>query len=248
MLHDALKIVVDTCHAHLLEYDQETLSYIKNDRHLTDKTIIDWKLGSFPTNPKILYELNKKIQPYKEEFDEIFYHIIRFYGTYFESSFFNNRFIIPITNQYGEYSGIVGRTTLSEAEQKQNKVVKYFNTPYAKTHELFGLHNCIETAIKVNELIIVEGNLDVITAHQHNIKNICGCSSTNVSVHHLALAARYVDNVSILMDSDEAGEKAKEKLKKELPAAAKELGLNLSFIDITKGKDVDAFLQQERKW
>lgn len=218
--------------------DTEVLSYCR-ERGIEDGTIREWGLGAFPEDPNQLFALNSKINTSK-----IFSgSILRLVDGYFESSFLRNRLIIPVNDPYGDTIAIMGRTTLPQEAYKQHDFPKYYNTHYSKTRTLFGLDKAISTVLRTGEIILVEGNIDVIMAHQYGLKNVVATSSSNISSHQISLAARYADKIYLALDADEAGRAGVQRALEKHSAAAKQLGISIAPLSISGGKDLDEALR-----
>ena len=89
-------------------------------------------------------------------------------------------------------------------------VAKYINTNenivYSKGNNLYGLD--IAKNYSRNEMIIVEGNMDAISLHQRDIRNVVASMGTALTEKQARLILRYTKNVKIAYDSDAAGEEA----------------------------------------
>lgn len=218
--------------------DSEVLSYC-HDRGITDNTIRDWQLGAFPEEPNQLFSLNSRINTSKMFSGSI----LKLADGYFESSFLKNRLIIPVNDPYAKAMAIMGRTTLSADICKQHDFPKYYNTHYPKTRSLFGLDKAIHTIMSTGEIILVEGNLDVIMAHQYGLKNVVATSSSNISSHQIALAARYAERIYLALDADEAGQAGIKRAIEKHSSAAKQLGAVILPLQISGGKDLDEALR-----
>jgi DNA primase len=227
-----LDTVIDLCHQSIWT-DPEVMPYVKA-RGLTDETIRSWKLGAFPENINLLFQLYTKISAEKNSG-----YIVRRVDQYLESPFLKNRFIIPVNSTYGGADAIIGRATIAGDLIKAADFPKYYNTPYRKTRSLFGLDRAIPYAIASNQLFIVEGNMDVIQSHQAGLCNVVAASSASFSRHQLFLAARYASNIVLAFDNDEAGQMAIESIMKKYSTLAKKLGVTLSSLKFSGGKDLD---------
>ena len=213
--------------------DEEVLSYVKG-RGLTAETIREWRLGAFPENPHVLFQLYQKIAPEKSST-----MIMKKVDSALESPFLRNRFIMPVENAYGELDAIIGRTTLSSEQMKTMDFPKYWNTPYRKTRSLFGMGRALPSVLRTGQIIIVEGNLDVITAHQAGLTNVVAASSAAFSKHQLFLAARYASEIILAFDRDEAGLRATESIMKKYSVLTKKVGVSLTPLSFSGGKDLD---------
>ena len=117
---------------------------------------------------------------------------------------FRNRLIIPIRNSRGELGGFGGRS-LDESNPK------YLNSPrtalFDKSRLLYGLHLAREHAADKG-LVIVEGYMDVITAHQHGFTNVAASMGTALTQGQVSEIIRTTSNVTMALDPDAAGQQA----------------------------------------
>jgi len=119
---------------------------------------------------------------------------------------FRNRLMFPIFDQMGNVVAFSGRTLDDEVQPK------YLNSPetslYKKTNVLYGLYQAMETIRKSKEIILVEGNIDLISMHKWGFTNtvaICGTAFTEI---HALLIKRNSDKITVLLDGDEPGKKS----------------------------------------
>ncbi len=118
---------------------------------------------------------------------------------------FRNRIIFPIRNIRGEVIGFGGRA-LGDVQPK------YLNTPetplFKKSEVLYGLDLARDAIRSANRVIIVEGYVDVITAHQYGFRNVVAPLGTALSKVHINQLKRLTDQVYLALDADAAGQKA----------------------------------------
>jgi DNA primase len=118
---------------------------------------------------------------------------------------FRGRLIFPIRNGKGEIVGFGGRA-LGDGQPK------YLNTPetplYKKGDLLYGLDLAREAIRTEDRTVVVEGYIDVITAHQHGFRNVVAPLGTALTKSHVGLLKRLSHNVYLALDADAAGQKA----------------------------------------
>ena len=116
---------------------------------------------------------------------------------------FRNRLMFPIIDVRGNVIGFGGRV-LDDSKPK------YLNTSetliFNKRKNLFGLNYAKKS--KLGYIILVEGNLDVITLHQYGFDCAVASLGTSLTEEHAVLLSRYTEQVVLTYDSDEAGQKA----------------------------------------
>ena len=158
-------------------------------------------------------------------------------GTYFDR--FRNRAMFPIINVRGNVVGFSGRR-LSENKDE----AKYVNTSdtqvYKKSQNLFGIN--IAKNYCSESLILVEGNVDVISLHQAGFVNVVAPLGTAFTEEQAQMLSRYTNEVIICFDSDEAGQKA---IEKALVLLGK-TGVGIKILMLPVGKDPDEFLKTHK--
>lgn len=129
-------------------------------------------------------------------------------GGYYDA--LRNRLVFPIRNMRGRIVGFGGRI-IQDDEQSP----KYINSPqsiiFDKSSTLYGLDLAKDAIRQANRAVIVEGYIDVITAHQAGFNNVVASLGTALTEAQLRLVARYSPNVTLALDADKAGEKAAER-------------------------------------
>jgi DNA primase len=161
--------------------------------------------------------------------------------------FFRNRLMFPIIDVRGNVIAFGGRK-LSE----EDKGPKYINTPetavYVKSRNLYGLNYAKSSAFcealsksgKERFFILCEGNMDVIALHQAGFDNAVAPLGTALTETQVRIMAKYVPDVMIATDSDEAGKKAAKRSFELLDSA----GLGTKIIKIQGAKDPDEFIKK----
>lgn len=117
-----------------------------------------------------------------------------------------DRVIYPIHNARGIIVGFSGRVLGS------SDTAKYINSPesviFSKKKILYATHFAKADIKKLDSVIVVEGYMDVIAMHQHGIKNVVGVMGTALTDAHASEITRYTKNVTLMFDSDKAGQAA----------------------------------------
>jgi DNA primase len=118
---------------------------------------------------------------------------------------FRGRLMFPIRNVKGEIVGFGGRA-LGDAQPK------YLNTPetplFKKGEQLFGLDLARDAIRAADRTIVVEGYVDVITAHQYGFTNVVAPLGTALTRAHVGLLKRLSTQVYLALDADAAGQRA----------------------------------------
>lgn len=118
---------------------------------------------------------------------------------------FRNRLIFPIQDQRQNIIGFGGRAIGDE-------MPKYLNSPesviFSKGTAFYGILQAKEAMAKQRSAVVVEGYMDVIMLHQAGISNVVATLGTALTEAHARVLDRYVDEVTLCFDGDEAGRKA----------------------------------------
>ena len=148
---------------------------------------------------------------------------------------FRNRLMFPVIDVRGNVLGFSGRIL-------DNGEPKYLNSRdtlvFNKKRNLFGLNLAKKT--KSDTLILVEGNIDVVTLHQAGFDNAVASLGTALTTEQAQLMSRHVNNVAIAYDSDESGRKA---ILRAIPILER-TGMNVSVIDLGTSSDPDDFIKK----
>lgn len=127
---------------------------------------------------------------------------------------FRGRIMFPIADVWGHVVGFTGRI-MPQDEAREGVGGKYVNTPttpvYNKSGVLYGLTLAREAIKKENKVIIVEGNMDVISSHQAGVTNVVASSGTALTIDQIRLLKRFTNNIILAFDADFAGQGASER-------------------------------------
>ncbi len=157
---------------------------------------------------------------------------------------FRGRLIFPLTNHRGQVVGFSGRLL-----DLQAKEAKYINSPetelYHKSRLLFGYSQLYQFIRKERAVIVVEGEIDVITSSQVHVNNIVAIKGSALTDEHAKLLNRTVDTVLLALDTDAAGVEAT----KKAIDALQETKLELRVVEVPSGKDPDELIREDpKKW
>lgn len=153
---------------------------------------------------------------------------------------FRERVMFPIRDPRGRCIGFGGRV-LDQGEPK------YLNSPetplFNKSRSLYGLYEAKQHNRRLEQLIVVEGYMDVIALHQYGIKNAVATLGTATTGEHIQMLFRSVSDIVFAFDGDRAGRKAAWRaLNNALPHC--EDGRNIRFFFLPDGEDPDSFTRQ----
>ena len=158
-----------------------------------------------------------------------------------ESYFEYHPLIFPFRDAHGKIAGLVGRSLLSDKELKAKNLSKYKNTKFKKGQFLFGLHESKQAIIDADLVYIVEGQFDAIKAWERGIKNVVALGTSNMTIYQFSVISRYTNNIILLLDNDESGQKGRALIVKKFGSFA-----NIQNWYIPKDyKDIDEYLTKE---
>ena len=148
---------------------------------------------------------------------------------------FRNRLMFPIIDVRGNVVAFGGRV-LDDSKPK------YLNSNdtviFNKRKNLFGLNLSKKT--KTGFLILVEGNIDVVTMHQYGFDNVVASLGTSLTDEQATLISRYAEQVVLLYDGDAPGQKA---TARAIPILEK-AGLQVKVLQIPDNLDPDDYLRK----
>src|SRR5579859_1827525 len=155
--------------------------------------------------------------------------------------FFRNRLIVPIRDERGNVVAFVGRTVADDPR-------KYVNSPdtpaYSKGRVLFALDLAKEGIGTKGHAVLVEGQFDVIVAHQFGVTNAIATSGTALTEDQVRLLKRFTNEVVLAFDGDSAGKQAAFRAIEQFSGA----GLHTRVLSLGAAKDPDEFLRAGGDW
>jgi len=149
---------------------------------------------------------------------------------------FRGRLMFPIRNEKGALVAFGGRI-LGDGHPKY---INSGDTPlYHKSRVLYGMHRARDQMAKERRAVLVEGYLDVIACHLAGVTTAVASLGTALAEDHARLLKRWCDEVTILYDSDKAGQNAAERAVRILEAE----GLRVRIALLPDGQDPDTLLK-----
>jgi len=151
---------------------------------------------------------------------------------------FRGRVMFPIKNQSGETIAFGGRVLEPECTPQ------YLNAPetplFSKRRTLYGLHEALPQVRRTGRLLLLEGYMDVIGAHQHGVDWAVAPLGTNLTLEHSGIVRRYAKDTVVMFDDDRAGIQASVKAAETFMEA----GLYVRLANLGTGQDPDEFLNE----
>ena len=224
----------------LKENNKEALAYLSN-RGLNKNIIEEFRLGYVPWKNNFYEELLKKYT--KED--------ISLTGLYYKNDKtekyvdrFNSRIIFPVNNITGDTIAFGGRII------RESKLAKYINSPetefYKKGNMIFNLDKAKNSRAETDEVIIVEGYMDVVSVYSSGIKNVISNSGTALTERQIDLIWKFFANPIICLDGDTSGQKAALRIAEKLFPLINEKS-KIYFSIMPEGKDPDDYIKQNGK-
>ena len=229
---DALKLATKYYQACLVR-DKSVCEYVFYKRRMNRGTIEEFKIGYSPASGRALLGVLKKRGFTEQELNDA--GLLNRFG----SDMFKGRMMIPFIDGLGNIIGFTARV-IDKGEPK------YLNTGdtilFNKSRFIFGLYNAKESIRRSGFVVIVEGNMDVISSHQAGVKEAVATSGTAMTEQHLKMLSNLTTDIRLAYDGDAAGVKATERA----IMLAGDLGIDLSVISNYHGaKDPDELIQKD---
>jgi len=151
---------------------------------------------------------------------------------------FRGRLMFPICDEQGRVIGFSGRVLAGD-----EKTAKYVNSPetpiFTKSKVFFGLDKSKRAILDAGYAIVCEGQLDLIACFEAGVQNIVAPQGTAFTEQHARILKRYVDEVVLCFDSDNAGQNAAVRSLDSLLAS----GLAIRVAVVPASHDPDSFIK-----
>ena len=222
------------------ENNKEALDYLLN-RKLNKNIIKEFKLGYVPWKNNFYEELLKKYTEEDINLTGLYYKNDKT-GKYVDR--FNSRIIFPVNNITGDTIAFGGRII------RETKLAKYINSPetefYKKGNMIFNLDKAKNSRVETDEVVIVEGYMDVVSVYSSGIKNVIANSGTALTERQINLIWKFFANPIVCLDGDESGQKAALRIAEKLFPLINEKN-KIYFSIMTDGSDPDDYIKQNGK-
>ena len=216
----------------------KAVRYLK-ERGLSGKIAKDFGVGYAPTGwDNILKELGESQEKEKLLVDSGLVIVKEEDNRHYDR--FRHRIMYPIKDIRGRIIGFGGRVLGDDKP-------KYLNSPetdaFHKGRELYGLYEARQANRQLDNILVVEGYMDVIALAQYEITNAVATLGTACGEEHLQLAFRYSNEIIFCFDGDNAGRKA---AKRGLLNALSSMqdGRQIKFLFLAEGQDPDTLVRQ----
>ncbi len=152
---------------------------------------------------------------------------------------FRGRLMFPICDEQARVIGFSGRILTGD-----EKTAKYVNSPetpiFSKGKVFFGLDKSKRALLDAGFAVVCEGQLDLIACFMAGVQNIVAPQGTALTADHARILKRYVEEVVLCFDADNAGQNAAIRSLDSLLAA----GLAIRVASVPSGKDPDQFIKE----
>jgi DNA primase len=220
--------------------NKEALDYFLK-RGLKRNTIEEFQLGYVSWKNNFYDELSKKYTEADLNLTGLYYKNDKT-GKYIDR--FNSRIIFPVNNITGDTIAFGGRII------RDGKLAKYINSPetefYKKGNMIFNLDKAKDCRADTDEVIIVEGYMDVVSVYSSGIKNVIANSGTALTERQIDLIWKFFSNPIICLDGDESGQKAALRIAEKLFPLINEKS-KIYFSVMPEGQDPDDYIKRNGK-
>ena len=216
---------------------EDALKYLL-DRGLSEDVIKDFNLGYAPRDNNIALNFFNSNKINLDLMVEAGLLGKNDNGDYYDV--FKDRIMFPIKNNQNQVVAFSGRTMSTD-----KSVPKYYNTHETKIFEkrtvLYNYSDARSFIAKENEVILCEGYMDVIKAHQNGMKNAVALMGTNIDNNKLKEVLSLVKKITLSLDNDEAGSKAQIEIGNRIIQTTD----NVYKLKFSGAKDLDEFLTEK---
>lgn len=218
--------------------NKSAIDYVSGKRGLDKNVVHDFRIGYAPDHGSALIGAMQQKGFSETELKDAGLSAQRRGGL---GDMFRERMMVPLSDGQGQVIGFTARLV-----RDIPSAPKYINTPqtllYDKSRHVFGLFQAKEAIRKVDYVVVVEGNLDVVSSHQAGVKQVVATAGTAMTEHHLKALSRLTHHIRLCFDGDKAGIAATERA---IPIA-ESVGVELSIVSLPDtAKDPDELIQQD---
>lgn len=233
-----------------LKKEKEALDYLEN-RGIKPETIESFRLGFAPDTWNSLSDYLKDLGFSEKEMEKA--GVIKKKensNSYYDR--FRGRIIFPLFDNSDRpiaFSGRLFEKKTDDSQAPKIEQAKYLNSPetelFFKSRILYAYNWAKKTARQLDFFIVVEGQMDLLMAHQVGYTNAVASSGTAFTENQIDLLKRFSDKLVIAFDGDKAGFNSATKVAQL--ALLKEMDVKL--MDIPEGKDpAEIILENKEVW
>ncbi len=239
-LYDIAELALKYYHVSLSR-NKQALAYLREQRGLSPKAIKAFQLGYAPQSWDALTGfLRKKGYSYEQMVQAGV--AAQKQGGSSAYDMFRGRILFPIFDAQGRPVGFSGRVLPGD-----DSGAKYINTPqtaiYNKSTAIYGLLQAKEAIRAHDEVVIVEGNMDVVALYDAGFEQVVACSGTALTTEQLKVLSRLTKNIKICFDQDVAGVKAAQRAIE----LAQGVDIKLEVVTFDGAKDPDELIHKDKQ-
>jgi len=172
-------------------------------RGMLPATLAEFRIGFAPRSGKALMEFLTRREFKEADIEKAGLGVRK--GNFLYDKFVG-RIMFPLWDSLGRVVAFTGRVL------DPNGIPKYLNSPetplFHKSEMLYGLHLAKQTIQQEGRVVLVEGQMDMISSFQAGVKNVAGISGTALSPQQLQMLNRYCKEIVLSLDADAAGGEA----------------------------------------
>ena len=218
-----------------LLHNQHAMEYVFRVRKLSKQVVADFQIGYAPDSGEALVRALAKKGFSRRELNDA--GLLNRFG----GDMFRGRMMVPLMDSSGQVIGFTGRI-IGDVPNAP----KYLNTPqtllYDKGRHIFALSQAKQAIRQAGFIVMVEGNLDVVSSHQVGVKNVVATAGTAMTEQHVRAVKRLTGDVRLAYDGDKAGVAATERA----ITLASQAGVELTIISLPEQyKDPDELIQAD---
>lgn len=218
-----------------LLHNQHAMEYVFRVRKLSKQVVADFQIGYAPDSGEALVRALAKKGFSRRELNDA--GLLNRFG----GDMFRGRMMVPLMDSSGQVIGFTGRI-IGDVPNAP----KYLNTPqtllYDKGRHIFALSQAKQAIRQAGFIVMVEGNLDVVSSHQVGVKNVVATAGTAMTEQHIRAVKRLTGDVRLAYDGDKAGVAATERA----ITLASQAGVELTIISLPEQyKDPDELIQAD---
>lgn len=207
-------------------------------RGLSDEAIKRWQIGYAPDSWDALLTWASRNKIRSELLEQAGLVVRAEEGRVYDR--FRGRVMFPIRDEQGRVVAFSGRILTEDKQQ-----AKYVNSPetliFQKSRILFAFDRAKRAMLDAGHAIVCEGQIDALSCHEAGLENVVAPQGTALTEQHARLLKRFVNEVVLLFDGDEAGQNAVVRSADALMQA----GLAIRVAQLPAEHDPDSFLRAQ---
>ena len=212
------------------------------DRGLSPETITRFKLGFAPNRWDWILERARGTEWTPAVLERVGLLRRKELGGGFYD-WFRGRVMFSIRDSRSRPVAFGGRVLPQLADERSAKYINSPETPlFSKSRELYALDVAREHFKEPAGAIVMEGYTDVLMAHQHGIQNCVAVLGTALGERHLQLLRRYTEQITLVLDGDDAGRRRTNEILDALLALFEKNQIDLRILILPDGLDPCDFI------